>query len=101
MLLEDLIKAVRDDYNKDKEKALQIGKKVIGEIVGSLLRVIQDELSLGQKIVLGKLGSLQTRVQKATTKRNPKTGESVDVPEKIVAKFTPFAKLRELLNTND
>jgi len=53
------------------------------------------------KVTLVGFGSF-TAVKRAARKaRNPKTGEPIDVPEKIVPKFKPSAKMKELVLNAD
>lgn len=44
------------------------------------------------------VGTLTNAVQKARKARNPRTGETIDVPEKNVVRFKPATALSESVN---
>ena len=48
--------------------------------------------------VLPGLGVLVVRTRKATTGRNPRTGETISIPRKKVVRFRAYKDLRELMN---
>jgi integration host factor subunit beta len=69
-------------------------------IVETFFESIKDALSRGEKVELRGFGNFRLKKRKARKARNPKTGESVDVPEKRVVYFKAGKELRELLNSN-
>ncbi|NOX20741.1 MAG: integration host factor subunit beta [Nitrospirae bacterium] len=69
-------------------------------IVETFFDAIKDALSRGEKVELRGFGNFRLKKRQARKARNPKTGESVDVPEKSVIYFKPGKELRELLNSD-
>ena len=68
-------------------------------IVETFFDVIKDALANGDKVELRGFGNFRLKKRQPRKARNPKTGESVDVPEKSVIYFKPGKELRELLNS--
>ncbi len=68
-------------------------------IVETFFDVIKDALARGDKVELRGFGNFRLKKRQPRKARNPKTGESVDVPEKSVIYFKPGKELRELLNS--
>ncbi len=86
----DLVAAVAEDAQIDKNKA--------AAAVESMIKQIQSALLEGQEVRLPGFGNFKVADRKATTARNPRTGETVDVPASKVAKFAPAKGLKEALN---
>jgi integration host factor subunit beta len=68
-------------------------------IVDAVFSSIVDALQRGDKIELRGFGSFRIRHRNSRKGRNPKTGDSVSVPEKRVPFFKVGKRLRELVNT--
>jgi DNA-binding protein HU-beta len=86
----DLVAAVAEDA--------QIGKDKAAAAVESVIKQIQSALLEGQEVRLPGFGNFKVADRKATTARNPRTGEEVKVPASKVAKFAPAKGLKEALN---
>ena len=67
-------------------------------IVGAILEEIVDALSRGDRVEIRGFGVFAVKQRKARVGRNPKTGEQVDVKEKIVPYFKPGKEMRARLN---
>ena len=67
-------------------------------IVGAILEEIVDALSRGDRVEIRGFGVFAVKQRKARVGRNPKTGELVDVKEKIVPYFKPGKEMRARLN---
>ena len=61
---------------------------------------IGKRLAEGGRVELRGFGAFSTRAREARTGRNPRTGESVDVPAKRVPYFKPGKEMRERLNAD-
>ena len=74
------------------------------EEVEQVLTIFFDEigkrLAEGGRVELRGFGAFSTRAREARTGRNPRTGESVDVPAKRVPSFKPGKEMRERLNAD-
>lgn len=60
---------------------------------------IAQRLADGGRVELRGFGAFSTRQRDSRTGRNPRTGDSVAVPEKRVPYFKPGKEMRERLNT--
>ena len=63
--------------------------------VKSLLEMMSDALTTGQRIEVRGFGSFSLHFRPPRLGRNPKTGESVELPGKYVPHFKPGKELRE------
>ena len=71
-------------------------------VLESILDGMAESLARGEKVELRGFGSFRIRVRGPRTGRNPKTGESVEVPAKRIPHFKPGKGMREaLLNDRD
>jgi DNA-binding protein HU-beta len=86
----DLVAAVAADAQLSKDKAAVAVEAVIKHIQSALLE--------GNEVRLPGFGNFKVMDRKATTARNPRTGETVPVPASKVAKFSPAKGLKEALN---
>jgi DNA-binding protein HU-beta len=68
----------------DAEKALD-----------AFMQVVSDALSEGDEIKLVGFGTFSVSKRTATEGRNPKTGETISIPEKVVPKFKPGKQLKD------
>jgi len=59
------------------------------------LDIITESLIKGQTVELRNFGIFKVKMRKARMARNPKTGESVPVPEKKVVTFKPGLEMKE------
>src|ERR1700675_1618847 len=80
-------------------KVATLTKKETELIVNTVFDNITEALSKGDKVELRGFGSFRIRQRNSRKGRNPKTGDSVSVPEKRVPFFKVGKRLRELVNT--
>lgn len=76
-----------------------LAKKNAEVIVNTVFDSIILALHKGEKIELRGFGSFRLRERKARIGRNPKTGETVQVPTKKVPYFKAGKELKELINS--
>lgn len=67
--------------------------------VEGLLKTIERTLANGEKVSITGFGTFEAVQKKATTARNPRTGETVQVPAKTVPKFKAGKQLKEIVNS--
>jgi len=79
-------------------KVTSISKKDTETIVNTIFDNITDALARGDKVELRGFGSFRIRHRNSRRGRNPKTGSSVDVPQKRVPFFKVGKRLRETVN---
>ncbi len=86
----DLVEKVANEAEMTKKDAEQLVEIIFDSIV--------ETLNSGAKIELRGFGSFRVRERNSRKGRNPKTGESVEIPAKRVAYFKPGKELKELIN---
>jgi DNA-binding protein HU-beta len=60
-----------------------------------MIEAIVSELKNGGEVSIAGLGIFKTKTRAARTARNPRTGETVQVPTMRVPKFQPAKALKE------
>jgi integration host factor subunit beta len=70
-----LLKQLSDNYPNFYKKDLE-------KFINIFLNDIKEALKKGERLELRNFGTLSTRIQKASVRRNPKTGEKVHVKQK-------------------
>ncbi|MCD4813081.1 HU family DNA-binding protein [bacterium] len=78
-------------------EGLGLPKREIEKMLEKLISTIQNALKAGQKVSVAGLGTFVVKEKKARIARNPKTGESVNVPAKKAPKFRPGKELKEIV----
>ncbi|MEX3581796.1 MAG: integration host factor subunit beta [Burkholderia sp.] len=73
----------------------QLALKDADFAVKTMLDAMSDALSKGHRIEIRGFGSFGLNRRPARVGRNPKSGETVQVPEKYVPHFKPGKELRE------
>jgi integration host factor subunit beta len=83
----DLAKAISEELGMTSLVALQAVQRVFDGITEALV---------GQgRIELRNFGVFEVRKRKPRKARNPRTGESVKVPAKLIVAFTPGRQMKE------
>lgn len=59
--------------------------------------IIATSLKTGERVTLSGFGTFHTRVRRARSARNPKTGTSVKVPDRIYPAFKPAKSFKDAL----
>lgn len=85
-------KAALVDYVANKTG---MTKKDVNAALDALVDAVVESVSNGDSVTLTNFGTFLSVRRKATVKRNPKTGEKVNVPAKNVPKFRPGKAFRE------
>ncbi len=86
------------DLIEEVSAVSRLSKKSSEVVVNTFFDSIVGSLQRQEKIELRGFGSFKLRQRRARIGRNPKTGERVEVPAKIVPYFKPGKDLRELVN---
>lgn len=77
---------------------VSLPKAKVKEVVDAFVKAVNDGLATSGKVSLSGLGNFTKTVRKARSGRNPKTGESIQIPEKAGVKFKAAPQLTESLN---
>ena len=86
-LIKELKKSYPNFLTKDLNKIIEI-----------ILKEIKETLKRGEGVEFRNFGTLRTNIQKASIRRNPKTGEKVSVPKKRTIKWKMSKDLFKKLN---
>ncbi|QLI82974.1 HU family DNA-binding protein [Chitinibacter fontanus] len=73
----------------------ELSKKSVTALLDTLSEVITATVSGGGDITLPNVGKIALKSRDARVGRNPRTGESVQIPAKKVLKFTPAKALKD------
>jgi integration host factor alpha subunit len=92
--METLTKA---DLSRYLMERLELGKKDADLLVNTFLESIIDSLKTGEGVELRGFGSFRLRDRRARQGRNPRSGESIQVPPKRVVYFKLGKELRSKL----
>lgn len=68
----ELVEMVAEDVGESQVK--------VGRILEAILSAIRDEVAVGGKVVLSDFGTFRVSERKPFRGRNPRTGQTVDVP---------------------
>jgi integration host factor subunit beta len=84
--------------DKIAEKKPGLTRKQVEVVVNTVLDGIKDALSREDKVEIRGFGSFRVRNRRAKEGRNPKTGETVQVPPKKVPFFKAGKEMREMVD---
>ncbi|MDC3065709.1 integration host factor subunit beta [Candidatus Pelagibacter sp.] len=73
----------------------------LNKVIEIILKEIRNSLNRGEGVELRNFGTFRTNIQKASIRRNPKTGEKVNVPKKRTIKWKMSKDLFKKLNNNE
>lgn len=79
-------------------KQTQLSVKDVELAVKTLIDLMSNTLSSGQRIEIRGFGSFSLHYRASRLGRNPKTGESVSLEAKFVPHFKPGKELRDKVN---
>ncbi len=86
--------------SKLAEENPDLSAREVDMIVTLFFDEIVDQLMSGGRVELRGFGAFSTRGREARTGRNPRTGQSVDIPSKKVPYFKPGKEMRQRLNVS-
>ena len=73
-------------------------KRDLSNLIEIILSEMENSLKKNERVELRDILTLETRIQKARTSRNPKTNEKIEVPEKKTIHFKRSKKWFKDLN---
>ncbi|MBE20780.1 MAG: integration host factor subunit beta [Acidobacteria bacterium] len=76
----------------------RLSKKSSAIVVNTFFDNVVASLCRQEKVELRGFGSFKHRQRRARVGRNPRTGDRVEVPAKVVPYFKPGKDLRQLVN---
>lgn len=90
MLKPDMIAVIKDINGITNQGAK--------DVLNTLFAGMAKSLVAGQDVHIEGIGTLKVSVRLARTGRNPRTGESIQIPEKKTVTLTVGAELKRALN---
>jgi integration host factor subunit beta len=91
MTRSDLVAALADKFGQLTQRDTEFAVKTI-------LDAMSDALSRGHRIEIRGFGSFSINRRPPRVGRNPRSGEQVTIPEKLVPHFKPGKALREAVD---
>lgn len=82
-----LIEAIADKTDMTKAAS--------GEVLDAVLEAIQEAVAAGEAVTLVGFGTFKAAARAAREGKNPRTGETVNIPATTVPRFTPGAGFKE------
>jgi DNA-binding protein HU-beta len=73
----------------------QVTKAAASTLIESALRHMTAALKKGERVTISGFGTFSTYQRKARNGRNPKTGASIKIASRRVAKFSPGIELKK------
>ena len=74
-------------------------QKVATALLNALIDSITQTVASGEKVTLVGFGSFEPRERKAREGRNPKTGETIDIPATVVPAFSAGKQFKDAVET--
>jgi len=76
-------------------------KKDLEKVSKIILEEIKKALKRGERVEIRGWGTLSTRIQKSSIRRNPKTGEKIAVPTKKVIQWKMSKEMFKKINNEE
>jgi integration host factor subunit beta len=86
---------------KIAEQNPHLYQRDVEKIVKAILDTIADALARGDRVELRGFGAFSVKRRDARTGRNPRTGETVSVQQKVIPVFKTGKEMRLRLNAGD
>lgn len=86
----DIVEAIQDTVGFPKRET--------AEIVDKALEIMKSALAEGDGVMISGFGRFSVREKQARRGRNPKTGDSITLPERRVVSFKVSRVLKERVN---
>ena len=85
--------------DKRNEKLTELQKTDVASALDCILGQMSDALAQGERIEIRGFGSFSLRHRRPRRARNPKTGETVNLPAKVATHFKPGQEMRDRVNS--
>ncbi len=88
---------IKEDLLKEVVQNTSLTRREAAHVISLVLDSIKDALARGEKVTLVGFGTFSVKERKGRTGRNPRTGETLEIPPKKVVKFVPGKALKEAI----
>ncbi len=72
---------------------------VVQSVLREFVKVLAEAIKNGETVTISGLGQFKVKITKPKIGRNPKTGETVPIPERKKVSFRPTEWLRRYINS--
>ena len=79
-------------------KRTSFNQSEVGAVIKTMVSELTTALTQGDSINIVDLGTLSAKSQAARKGRNPRTGESIEISERMAPKFKASTVLKETIN---
>jgi DNA-binding protein HU-beta len=79
-------------------KKTGLSKSKTNEVIDAFVESVTDSLKKGEKVTLVNFGTFNISERNSRSGRNPKTGETIEIPAKRVARFKVGSGLAKNIN---
>ena len=87
----------RDLIDEVNKRFPHLSRRDSEVIINAIFDSMVDALAQGDRIEIRGFGSFKVKARRARTARNPRSGETVEVPEKVVPYFKVSKELKKLI----
>jgi DNA-binding protein HU-beta len=77
----------------------QTTKKIAKTCLDAFIETVTETIKKGDDIQLTGVGTFKRKQKAARAGRNPKTGEPIQIPEKLVPAFSPGKEFKDAVQT--
>lgn len=86
----ELIQKLKDESD--------LNTKQITEVLDNMIDIIEKEIKSGESVRILGFGTFEKTSKPARTGRNPRTGESINIPAVSSVKFKPGKEFKNFIN---
>jgi len=95
---EKMITRTKASYILEISEKTGIHKRDVSLVISNFINALTDSLVKNERIELRGLGVLKNKKRRARIARNPRTGEKVQVDERLVPTYKPSSLLKRRIN---
>ena len=86
----ELIQKLKDESD--------LNTKQITDVLDNMIDIIEKEIKSGESVRILGFGTFEKTFKPARTGRNPRTGESINIPAVSSVKFKPGKEFKKFIN---
>jgi nucleoid DNA-binding protein len=83
---------------KVEAKTIKLNRETVAAVINSFVEHVNDAVIHGGRVYIRKWGVFIPVWRKACRRRDPRTGDPIDVPARLSVRFKPCSALKEALN---
>lgn len=79
-------------------KTAKIPENQAADLVNRVFEAVATQLLIDGQVHVDGFGTFKLKVRKARRARNPRTGDRIDVPAKVIVQFDPTPNMRDQIS---